>query len=79
MFWPRPKVFSAFLQIVVDDELRGRIADRKAFHDFVRDMFLHRRKFLRSELLTAVKGRLAKAVVEQLVGQLRLRPAGPSG
>jgi 16S rRNA (adenine1518-N6/adenine1519-N6)-dimethyltransferase len=72
VFWPRPKVASAFLQVVLDDRLRGRIADRKLFHDFVRDMFLHRRKFLRSELLTAVRGRLGKTQVDALLGQLHL-------
>jgi 16S rRNA (adenine1518-N6/adenine1519-N6)-dimethyltransferase len=72
VFWPRPKVVSAFLQIVLDDTLRGRIADRKPFHDFVRDMFLHRRKFLRSELLTAVKGRLGKTQVDALLARLGL-------
>ena len=72
VFWPRPKVDSAFLQIGLDDTLRGRIADRKFFHDFVRDMFLHRRKFLRSELLTAVKGRLDKAQVDALLARLGL-------
>ncbi len=72
VFWPRPKVASAFLQIVLDDTLRGRIADRKLFHDFVRDMFLHRRKFLRSELLTAVKGRLDKPQVDALLARLGL-------
>ena len=75
VFWPRPKVDSAFLQIVLDDRLRGRIADRKFFHDFVRAMFLHRRKFLRSELLTAVKGRLAKPEVDSLLAQLGLDPS----
>ena len=71
-FWPRPKVSSAFIQITLDDALRGRIPDRKFFHDFVRAMFLHRRKFLRSELLTAVKGRLEKPEVDALLARLGL-------
>ncbi len=67
-FWPRPKVSSAFLQITVDGRLRGRIPDRKFFHDFVRAMFCHRRKFLRSELLSVVKGRMGKPEVERAAG-----------
>jgi 16S rRNA (adenine1518-N6/adenine1519-N6)-dimethyltransferase len=72
VFWPRPKVSSAFLHVTLDESLRGRIPDRKFFHDFVRDMFLHRRKFLRSELLTVVKGQLDKAAVDALLAELQL-------
>jgi len=71
-FWPRPKVSSAFLQLTLDEALRGRIADRAFFHEFVRAMFCHRRKFLRSELLSAVKGRLDKPRVDAILAQLNL-------
>jgi 16S rRNA (adenine1518-N6/adenine1519-N6)-dimethyltransferase len=71
-FWPRPKVSSAFLQITLDDVLRRRIPDRAFFHDFVRAMFLHRRKFLRSELMTVVKGRLEKSEADAILAQLAL-------
>ena len=67
VFWPRPKVSSAILQVVVDQRLRNRIADRSFFHDFVRAMFLHRRKFLRSELLGAFKKRLDKPQVDRIL------------
>ncbi|MHC4177584.1 MAG: 16S rRNA (adenine(1518)-N(6)/adenine(1519)-N(6))-dimethyltransferase RsmA [Planctomycetota bacterium] len=66
-FWPRPKVSSAILQIVLDQRLRGRITDRGFFHDFVRAMFFHRRKFLRSELLSAFKKRLDKPQVDRIL------------
>jgi 16S rRNA (adenine1518-N6/adenine1519-N6)-dimethyltransferase len=72
VFWPRPKVSSAFLQITVDPSLRRRIADRKFFHEFVRAMFCHRRKFLRSELISVVKGRLGKTDVDGLLAQVNL-------
>ena len=72
VFWPRPKVSSAILQIVLDRQLRGRIADRAFFHDFIRAMFCHRRKFLRSELLSACKGRLDKPQVDQILAQTGL-------
>ncbi len=71
-FWPRPKVSSAFVQITVDDERRGRIPDRQFFHNFTRAMFLHRRKFLRSELLTVTKGKLGKPEVDAILDDLGL-------
>ena len=71
-FWPRPKVSSAFIQITLDESLRRRIPDRPFFHEFVRAMFCHRRKFLRSELLSVVKGRLGKPEVDALLAQLNL-------
>jgi 16S rRNA (adenine1518-N6/adenine1519-N6)-dimethyltransferase len=71
-FWPRPKVSSAFIQITLDESLRSRIPDRKFFHDFVRAMFCHRRKFLRSELLSVVKGRLDKPAVDALLAGMNL-------
>jgi 16S rRNA (adenine1518-N6/adenine1519-N6)-dimethyltransferase len=69
-FWPRPKVFSAFIQITLDETLRSRIPDLKFFHDFVRAMFCHRRKFLRSELLSVVKGRLGKPEVDDILTRM---------
>jgi 16S rRNA (adenine1518-N6/adenine1519-N6)-dimethyltransferase len=72
VFWPRPKVTSAILHITVDDQLRRRIPDRPFFHQFVRAMFCHRRKFLRSELIAAAKNRLEKPQVDQLMARLGL-------
>jgi 16S rRNA (adenine1518-N6/adenine1519-N6)-dimethyltransferase len=72
VFWPRPKVTSAILHITLDDELRRRIPDRAFFHQFVRAMFFHRRKFLRSELIAATKDRLDKPQVDQLMAGLGL-------
>ncbi|MEN6406959.1 MAG: 16S rRNA (adenine(1518)-N(6)/adenine(1519)-N(6))-dimethyltransferase RsmA [Thermoguttaceae bacterium] len=68
-FWPRPKVSSAFLQITPDPSLRGRISDRRRFHEFVRAMFLHRRKFLRSELFSVVGDRLDKPAIDAILRQ----------
>ena len=72
VFWPRPKVTSAIIQITLDDDLRERIADREFFHGFVRSMFFHRRKFLRSELLSAFKKRLTKPQVDRIMAQTGL-------
>ena len=72
VFWPRPKVSSAFIQITPDDELRRRIPDRTFFHDFVRALFLHRRKFLRSQLLCAARDMLGKPEVDATLARLGL-------
>jgi len=69
-FWPQPKVHSAIIRVTLDDELRGRIPDRKFFHAFVRSMFFHRRKFLRSVLLSAFKNRLNKPQVDAVLAEL---------
>jgi 16S rRNA (adenine1518-N6/adenine1519-N6)-dimethyltransferase len=71
-FWPRPKVYSAIVQIELDEELRNRIADRGFFHRFVRSMFFHRRKYLRSELLSAFKDRLGKPEVDAILARTGL-------
>jgi 16S rRNA (adenine1518-N6/adenine1519-N6)-dimethyltransferase len=72
VFWPRPKVHSAILHIVPNDQLRGRIADPAFFHTFVRDIFLHRRKFLRGGLLSVYKRQLGKAPIDRLLVDLQL-------
>ena len=68
-FWPRPKVSSAFLQVTLDETLRSRIPDRPFFHEFIRAMFFHRRKYLRSELLSVCKNRLDKPAVDAILEQ----------
>ena len=72
VFWPRPKVNSAIIQIVPDQKLRDKIPDLDFFHTFVRSVFLHRRKFLRSVILSAFKKRLGKPEVDEIMGQLGL-------
>ena len=69
-FWPRPKVDSAIVHVSLDDRLRARIRDRAFFHGFVRAIFLHRRKFLRSGLLSAFKKRLTKPQVDRIMARL---------
>ena len=71
-FWPRPRVSSAFIQLTLDDDRRGRIPDRKVFHEFLRAIFLHRRKFLRSQLLNAAKDKLDKPQVDAILDKLNL-------
>jgi len=70
VFWPRPKVTSAIIRITLDDQLRARIPNRQFFHGFVRAMFFHRRKFLRSELVSAFKKRLDKPQVDAILDEI---------
>lgn len=57
VFWPRPKVDSAIVQLVLEPERRARIVDRGRFHTFVRDVFCHRRKLLRGVLIRLAGGK----------------------
>ncbi len=72
VFWPRPKVTSAIVHIEVDPELRRGIGDLEFFHDFSRSLFFHRRKFLRSVLQSALKGRLDKPDVDRILAERNL-------
>lgn len=74
VFWPKPKVTSAIVQITLDPALRSRIPDLVYFHQFVRSMFLHRRKLLRGVLVSSYKEQLGKAGVDALLDQLGLAP-----
>ena len=74
VFWPPPKVESAIVQIVLEPERRQIIPDRRFFHDFVRAMFMHRRKFLRSVLILAVKDRLEKPDVDRILAEQQVDP-----
>ncbi len=76
-FWPRPKVTSAIIHIRYDPALRERIPDLRFFHDFTRAMFFHRRKFLRSQVLSAATrpGQAAGGPHPRPIGAQR-KPAG---
>lgn len=69
-FWPRPKVHSAILHVVPNAAKRGRIGDLAYFHQFVRGLFLHRRKFLRGVLIGMVRDQLDKSAVDELLAGL---------
>ncbi len=72
VFWPRPKVHSAIIHIVPNEQLRSRIADPPFFHTFVRSIFLHRRKFLRGSLLSVYKRQLGKEPIDRLLAAQQL-------
>jgi 16S rRNA (adenine1518-N6/adenine1519-N6)-dimethyltransferase len=74
VFWPKPQVTSAIVHIEVDWQRRRAIGDVVYFHDFVRRLFWHRRKFLRSVLASALKGSLDKGTLDAVLAESGLDP-----
>jgi len=72
VFWPMPKVESAIVRIVVDPAKRGTIPDLRFFHQFVKAIFIHRRKFLRANVVAALKHHLSKAKVDEILAEMQL-------
>jgi len=70
VFWPRPKVDSAIVRIVLEPERRALIPDLEFFHTFVRTLFLHRRKFLRGVLIANYKEWFSKPQIDALLAGL---------
>jgi 16S rRNA (adenine1518-N6/adenine1519-N6)-dimethyltransferase len=50
VFWPRPQVESALIEVVPDEALRARIADVRLFHRLIAALFEQRRKTLMNSL-----------------------------
>ena len=69
VFWPRPKVHSAIVRLSPDPERKAKIIDRSFFHDFVRRLFHHRRKLLRTVLVGMYSKQLSKPEVDELLAQ----------
>jgi 16S rRNA (adenine1518-N6/adenine1519-N6)-dimethyltransferase len=67
VFWPVPKVTSAIIRLVVDPQRRAAIPDLRYFHDITKALFLHRRKFLRANVLSAMKHHLDKDEVDEIL------------
>jgi len=70
VFWPRPKVDSAVIRLDLDPDRMSAIADLNYFHQTVRSLFFHRRKYLRSNVISAMKHRLEKARVDAILQSL---------
>lgn len=70
VFWPAPKVESAIVKIVVDEQKRAAIPDLKYFQQFTRALFLHRRKFLRANVVSAMKRHLNKEQVDSILEEM---------
>lgn len=67
VFWPRPKVHSAIVRLDTKIGAHDSFADLDFFHETVRALFFHRRKFLRSVVISAMKGRLEKSDVDDIL------------
>jgi 16S rRNA (adenine1518-N6/adenine1519-N6)-dimethyltransferase len=70
VFWPAPKVTSAVIRLIVDPERRAAISDLQYFHQITKALFLHRRKFLRANLLAAMKQHLDKEQVDAILQEM---------
>jgi 16S rRNA (adenine1518-N6/adenine1519-N6)-dimethyltransferase len=70
VFWPAPKVDSAIVRITVDETRRAAIPDLRYFHQFVKTIFIHRRKFLRANMVSALKGHLTKEEVDEILAEM---------
>lgn len=74
VFWPRPNVDSAIIRVIPNAVKRARIVDLEFFHTRLRAMFLHRRKFLRSQVISAMHELLTKEQVDAVLAQENLEP-----
>jgi 16S rRNA (adenine1518-N6/adenine1519-N6)-dimethyltransferase len=74
VFWPAPKVSSAVIRLIVVPEQRTAIGDLVYFHQITKALFLHRRKFLRANLLAAMKRHLDKDQVDAILKEMGFAP-----
>jgi 16S rRNA (adenine1518-N6/adenine1519-N6)-dimethyltransferase len=69
-FYPRPKVDSAIVFIKPNAEKRAKFGDVRRFRDFLRDLYVHRRKNLRQALAGWPSGRKPKDEVDARLAEL---------
>jgi len=74
VFWPRPRVHSAMIKIVVDPARRAQIHDLPFVLKFLRSVFQHRRKFLRGSLIHAFGRALGKSKIDEVFQELQFGP-----
>lgn len=67
VFWPRPKVDSAIVQLTPNPPLKKKIRNRVFFQDFLRRVFQHRRKLMRSTLVGMYSKQLSKSEVDSIL------------
>jgi 16S rRNA (adenine1518-N6/adenine1519-N6)-dimethyltransferase len=72
VFWPRPQVSSAIVQIRPNAAKRARVGDVTRFRRFLRDLYVHRRKNLRGALAGFPRGRLDKNDVDRKLVELNI-------
>jgi 16S rRNA (adenine1518-N6/adenine1519-N6)-dimethyltransferase len=72
VFWPRPGVDSAIVQITPKPTARAAIGDRAFLQDFLRRLFHQRRKLLRSVLVGMYRKQLGKPEVDAVLKAMSL-------
>jgi 16S rRNA (adenine1518-N6/adenine1519-N6)-dimethyltransferase len=72
VFWPRPLVESSIVLIRLDPEKRKQVGNAMNLRNFLRDLYVHRRKNLRSALRSWPTGRRDKAEVDRRLADLGL-------
>jgi 16S rRNA (adenine1518-N6/adenine1519-N6)-dimethyltransferase len=72
VFWPRPQVASAIVRIRPDPAKRARVGDVRRFRNFLRGLYVHRRKNLRGALAGSPQERRDKAEVDRKLAELGL-------
>jgi 16S rRNA (adenine1518-N6/adenine1519-N6)-dimethyltransferase len=70
VFWPRPAVASAIVQIRPNEMKRRHVGDPVRFRHFLRDLYAHRRKNLRGALSSWPSGRRPREEVDRVLSQL---------
>src|SRR5438046_4144088 len=74
VFWPRPKVNSAIIHILPNPAKRTLVGDLAFFHEFIRTLFQHRRKFLRGVIVNSFRDQLDKSAIDEALGPFDLPP-----
>jgi 16S rRNA (adenine1518-N6/adenine1519-N6)-dimethyltransferase len=74
VFWPRPHVSSAIIRIRPDADKRRHVGDVAAFRDFLRSLYVHRRKNLRTALAALPGIGLKKSEVDAKLLNMNLEP-----
>jgi 16S rRNA (adenine1518-N6/adenine1519-N6)-dimethyltransferase len=70
VFWPRPKVSSAIVQIMPSVGKRAHVGEPQRLRNFLRDLYAHRRKNLRGGLVSMAGHDWTKEEVDSRLAQL---------
>lgn len=69
-FWPRPQVESGIVRIAPNAAKRAEVGDVVRFRNFLRGLYVHRRKNLRGALSSLPAGKVSKAEVDRKLAEL---------
>ncbi len=72
VFWPRPKVNSAIMQLVPNPPGKKLILNRPFLQDFLRRLFHQRRKLMRSVLVGMYRKEMPKAEIDRVLQEMEL-------